>query len=214
MRATTLTALGLFGLVNAATTVDLFLPSVPTNDPALPELKASVMSVAATIAGKTKTTYVLGCTTASATTAMNTSPPNPCRLVNFLTVVVGADGVEYNVGDETFRQTVVSKTRTVDSHLVTKVSMSCGIESNVADCTGAMTSYVTVDKSETSGTDSIGTIVPSVTEKLTPVRITAGAEKLVQTTATTSSSTGSVPKMTQHALLAGVAAVVGGAVML
>lgn len=59
----------------------------------------------------------------------------------------------------------------------------------------------------TSGT----AVVTDIASYSLPVTVTAGLEKLSNGTSGTATSTGGVPRMTQNAVLAGAAMMVGGA---
>lgn len=58
----------------------------------------------------------------------------------------------------------------------------------------------------TSGT----AVVTDISSYSLPVTVTAGLEKLTNGTSATATSTGGVPRMTQNAVLAGAAMMVGG----
>jgi hypothetical protein len=84
-------------------------------------------------------------------------------------------------------------------------SAACGITSNVANCEATLTVVVNGAPSVTSTFETYNVATASI-----PVTITAGAEKLQQR----SKNAAMPPRITQQAVLAGVAAVVGGAMML
>lgn len=62
----------------------------------------------------------------------------------------------------------------------------------------------------TSGT----AVVTGISSYSLPVTVTAGLEKLSGNGSSTATSTGGVPRMTQNAVLAGAAMMVGGAMLM
>jgi len=91
-------------------------------------------------------------------------------------------------------------------------SVSCAIASNTASCLGQVLT-TSIDPTATlQGSETISTVIPNVTGNLVKVTVTSGLQYLPSLS--TSRSTGAGPRITQPAVLAGIAAAVGGAVML
>ncbi|KAM7220949.1 hypothetical protein V8F06_003673 [Rhypophila decipiens] len=104
------------------------------------------------------------------------------------------------------------------------VHVECEVTTDVGTCT--QSPAFGPGGSQVSGVET--SVISTINTFATDVTITAGLEKLAQqtgsptttgddgikTTATSTSSTGGVPRNTQQALLAGVAALAGGAILL
>lgn len=98
--------------------------------------------------------------------------------------------------------------------MLSTIDVSCGVASNTASCT---TTLVTVDYdiqgtlTESSTVTSSGSaVVTDLSSYTMPVTVTAGLDKLTSNT----TSTAGVPRNTQNAMLAGAAAIIGGALLI
>ncbi|KAI3399646.1 hypothetical protein diail_5994 [Diaporthe ilicicola] len=124
---------------------------------------------------------------------------------------------------------VVEGSEIIEVHMtqadVVTADISCSIASNTASCTSSIAS-IDLPISDTATAYSMATstgtgTVADISSSTMPVTVTAGLEKLAATAAGTSTSqpsssvvTAGMPKMTQNVVLAGAAAMFGGAMVL
>ncbi|POS76411.1 hypothetical protein DHEL01_v205198 [Diaporthe helianthi] len=150
---------------------------------------------------------------ATATTLFLTCPTDAvnlqCGLGKGLEIVEGPEVLE-------FHMTLAN---------VVTADISCAIVSNTASCTSSVASIdLTIDNTATdySMATMTGTgTMADISSQTMPVTVTAGLEKLTPRATATSASqpssgvvTAGMPRMTQNAVLAGAAALFGGAMML
>ncbi|KAH8895613.1 hypothetical protein GQ53DRAFT_820433 [Thozetella sp. PMI_491] len=214
MRTTILLALNLLSVANpvlsqtssGSPTVNLFLLDILSP---LPTLKASVIS-----ADATRTAYYISCEAKSQPFA-TLAATDPCSLIGDASVTINPSAFELHVMRETVRISGTGLgTFTPEYFTTIKATVTCVITSNTASCTGNATSTITEKNSAWSGSETYSSVFPAVTAVQVPVVLTAGLSNIYTPTSTTAhSSTGGLPKVTQNAMLAGVAAIVGGVAM-
>ncbi|KAH8895201.1 hypothetical protein GQ53DRAFT_820040 [Thozetella sp. PMI_491] len=183
--------------VMATTTIDLFLGRHPTR---VPSVYASVLS-----ADALKTTYYLSCAPGFGFT------DDSCSMIGAATVTVEPTLVELHVTKET-TAIVHQGPETLTRLSTTTGSLTCPVTTGAARCTGALVSHISQELL-VEGTVYFDDWIFSTKPYLIPVTVTGGLEKLPQAEPTTtgvSTSTGGAPKITQKAILAGVAAMAGG----
>ncbi|KAJ0114518.1 hypothetical protein J7T55_004761 [Diaporthe amygdali] len=175
----------------SSSVVDIILPMLESQT-----IMGSVMG-----ADATATTFFLTCPT--------DAPSLQCGLGKGMEVVEGSEVLEVHM---------------TQANVVT-ADISCSIASNTASCTSSIASIdLTISNTATAysmvTTTGTGTMA-DISSHTMPVTITAGLEKLTTTTAATATSqpsssvvTAGMPRMTQNAVLAGAAMMLGGAMVL
>lgn len=135
-----------------------------------------------------------GAATATATT---TAPP--CEFTNGIRISQGPSVWGYSVEE--------NESRTYFA--------SCSFSaSQTMTCSGSVVTKVVEGSSTVTRTTTDANTVTNMAIFPAPATITSGVDKLAAAATSTKVSTGGLPRMTQNAVLAGVAAVVGGVVMI
>ncbi|KAH8894551.1 hypothetical protein GQ53DRAFT_762636 [Thozetella sp. PMI_491] len=212
-QAFNIVALGaLFGLsVAQSTVVSLILPAYDAQT-----IEASVVAVDATA-----TTYFLTCPTGESS--------NQCGLADGATVVNGPSVLQWDINGDTL-SIHVSCAITTDTASCTESASETGFVSQTVEVISQLAQYaqpVTVtaglDLLSASGTGSAGAATASPTAtgsgsstsatQKASLSTTASASGSASAAASSSTHTGGAPAVTQRAVLAGVAAVLGGVMM-
>ncbi|KAK3387972.1 hypothetical protein B0H63DRAFT_542467 [Podospora didyma] len=201
---------------SGTTTVDLFFPG--TRATPAPTADASVVNV-----DGTRTTYYVFCKGGSFSEQTRlANGDDACRFIGGQVTVDPSKRYEFALSQSTTRQVITATAGTGNGPLTgdtsyhfTTGSIGCDVISSgpLALCTGIVYNTDTARGSTSTGSVVISTTI-NIAQNMLNATITNGASKLATSTQSTRSSTGGGARMTQGAVLAGAAALMGGALMM